>query len=308
MSLLTIAFTLCISCSDDDNPVDQGNNTTFTPRGMVKIAAAGKTFQMGDAAGLADEAPVHSVSFTKDYWMDTTEVTQGKYNALMKQFYTAYTTPSWHAPYGVGDDYPAYEVYWGDAVLYCNALSRRDGLDTVYTYSAINGTPGNLCELENVVENFAKNGYRLPTEAEWEYACRAGSTTDFFWGKEDYPFPETPGDSLEVNRYAVWHGNSWQFGAGEPQFGVHPVGSTTANGYGLYDMAGNVYEWCNDWYGEYSDTSAVDPHGPSNGDWHSVRGGSWGSYSMYLRSANRTFMVPDYLYYFIGFRAVLPVQ
>jgi len=312
-------FLLCIiaillsffffSCDNDNNPTN-GGNQTFTPDGMVLINSKNASFQMGSENGYDDEMPVHTVSFTYNFWMDTTEVTQADYDAVMKDIYTGqgYTTPSWSATYGVGDDYPAYEVFWGDAVLYCNARSKLDGLDTVYTYTEINGVPGNLSELEGVVIDFAKHGYRLPTEAEWEYAGKAGSVSDFFWNKDYDPYPATPIDTSEVNNYAIWFGNSWIYGSDFEEFGTQPVAGRSPNAYGLYDMAGNVYEWCNDWYGEYAADAATDPNGPETGDMRILRGGSWGNQANLLRSANRTFFVPDYSYYFIGFRVVLPVN
>ncbi|MBU0509003.1 formylglycine-generating enzyme family protein [bacterium] len=306
ITILMTSLVVLTSCSDDDSPenVPEG----FTPAGMARVSAMNRSFQMGCADGLADELPVHTVSFSRDFWMDSTEITQGRYNSLMAQSYAAYTTPSWNATYGLGTAYPAYHVYWGDAVLYCNARSRRDGLDSVYTYTAIVGTPGNMCELQNVTADFSKNGYRLPTEAEWEYACRGGSNADFFWGKDYDPYPATAADSAEIDGYAVWYANAWVFGADTTAFGTHLVASKTPNTFGLFDMAGNVYEWCNDWYGEYGSASVTDPMGADSGDWHCLRGGSWGSNAVHLRSTNRTFSVPDYEYYFIGFRVVLPVR
>lgn len=304
--IIAITAALLISCSDKDsttNPPD-----TFTPHGMVLIPAAGISFSMGSTEGFDDETPVHTVTFAKNFWMDTTEVTQADYEAVMSDAYTTYETPSWHDPYGVGSAYPSYYMTWGDAALYCNARSLRDGLDTVYTYSEIVGAPGNMCELTDVATNFDASGYRLPTEAEWEFACRGGTTTDFYWGKDFDPYPETPADSAEIDANTIWYMNSWQYGAGESEFGTHQVASKLANPYGLYDMAGNLYEWCNDWYGEYSSTSATDPTGPDSGEWHSIRGGSWGNHTRYLRSANRTFFIPDYTYYFVGFRVVVPEQ
>jgi formylglycine-generating enzyme len=301
-----VSVILFISCGENDESTNTPQG--FIPPGMALIHADGQSFQMGSTTGSEDELPVHTVSFTHDFWMDSTEVTQGDYDSFMTESYIGYTSPSWHSPYGIGQEYPAYATNWGDAILYCNARSRLDGLDSVYTYSSINGTPGNMCELQGVVIDYAKSGYRLPTEAEWEYACRGGITADYYWGKDYNPYPATAADSTEINGYAVWSENSWVFGADASEFGTHPVASKTPNPYGLHDMVGNVFEWCNDWYGDYSSTAATDPTGPDSGEFHRLRGGSWGNDAFYLRSSNRAFANPDYIYYFIGFRVVLPVD
>ena len=299
--LITAVF---ISCSEDDsNPV----NTTEGPQysgSMVRIEAGGSSFQMGSENGNADEQPVHTVNFTCDFWMDTVEVTQADYEELMSVSYDGYFTPEWQEAYGLGDEFPVYSVYWGDAVLYCNARSRAEGLDSVYTYTDIFGAPGCLCQLGGVSAGLTKNGYRLPTEAEWEYACRAGSATDFYWGQDYDPYPATADDSLEISNCAVWSGNSWDIDAEDPAFGNQICGGKTPNDYGLYDMAGNVYEWCHDLYGAYTADTKTDPSGPETGGWNVVRGGSWGTGAYYLRSANRTFTTPDYQFFFLGFRCV----
>ncbi|MCF7809631.1 formylglycine-generating enzyme family protein [bacterium] len=263
---------------------------------------------MGSTEGFSDEAPVHQVNFTQDFWMGNTEVTQAQYDDVMDEAFAEYFTPTWRETYGVGDDYPAYELEWGDAVLYCNALSVREGFDTVYTYSTINGSPGGLCGLSDVQTDFTKNGYRLPTEAEWEFACRGNTDKDFYWGKDFDPYPASASDSAEIGEYAVWSANSWSFGIDDnDNYGNHPVASKLPNSYGLYDMSGNVYEWINDWFEDYTSAAVVDPTGGEN-TWHFVRGGCWGNSPTYLRCTNRTFDCPGYYYAYVGFRVVRSVQ
>jgi formylglycine-generating enzyme required for sulfatase activity len=256
---------------------------------------------MGSAAGSDNELPVHGVTFSHDIWMSETEVTQADYDALMSASYDGYFTPSWNATYGAGDDYPAYEVSWSDAVLYCNARSRAEGLDSVYTYIEITGTPGSLSELVGVTADLSRNGYRLPTEAEWEFAYRGGVMQDYYWGADYDPYPATAADSLDFDDHAVWYGNSWVMDV-DLGYGTHPVRSKPANPYGLYDMAGNVYEWCHDWFGDYASTAQTDPVGPDSGEYHTLRGGSWANLPIYLRATNRTFHAPCYYYYLLGFR------
>ncbi len=298
-------FMLISGCTEDaviNDPVN--NEESYLNSGMTLIQAMGNSFIMGSENGESNEQPAHTVSFTYNFWMDTTEVTQGDYETLMGNTYPGFNSPDWHNPFGVGENYPAYAVTWSDAVLYCNARSKRDGLDTLYTYTGISGTWGNGCELSDVDTDYNKDGYRLPTEAEWEFACRAGSTTDYYWGKNYTDYPETSIDTVEINSYAVWSGISWDLSSDDPGFGTHPVASKLPNSYGLYDMVGNSYEWCNDWYVNYSNTDQVDPTGPDSGDYHSTRGGSWGNHASYLRSSSRTFTTPDYFFNFLGFRVM----
>jgi len=301
--LITLLSLIMLSCSDDDDTTEIYN----TMPGMVLIEAGDAQFEMGSETDFEDESPVHNVNFGRDFWMDESEVTQAEYDSVMTIAYADYISPDWNNPYGVGDEYPAYTLEWGDAVLYCNALSRFAVLDSVYSYTSIIGTPGNLCELEDVTSDITKSGYRLPTEAEWEFACRGNTTTDFYWGKDHDPYPATAADSTEFNNYAVWYGNSWEYGGDDPLYGTHQVKSGLPNAYGLYDMSGNLWEWCHDWYGAYTAGSQIDPTGPESGSWHAIRGGSWANHAEYLRATNRTFYAPCYYYYLIGFRTVLPV-
>jgi len=299
---------LFIACSEDSTTTSPENIEPEDMEGMVLIPSKDISFSMGSENGRSDELPVHTVNFTYNFWIDSTEVTQKQYDDVMSQSYQNYLKPEWHDPYGYGDNYPCYTIYWEDAVLYCNALSIQNGYDTVYTYSSITGSPGRFCQLNDLSSDLSKNGYRLPTEAEWEFACRAGSVTDFFWNKNMESYPETSQDSSEVSSHTVWYANSWDYGADDNRFGTHQVASNNPNAFGLFDMSGNVYEWCHDWYGAYQAGSATDPSGPISGDWHIVRGGSWGNHSNFLTSANRTFNVPAYQYYFLGFRTVIPEQ
>ena len=228
--------------------------------------------------------PAHAVTISS-FYMDTIDVTQGDYQALTN------VNPS----YFKGEARrPVENVTWFDAVLYCNARSRHDVLDTVYSYTATVSGAGNRCvKLADLSIDMSKNGYRLPTEAEWEYACRGGTTTPYYWGDDS--------NTVTVAQYAWYNRNS---GAS-----THPVATKPANGFGLYDMVGNVWQWCNDWYGWYGNAAQVDPKGPATGSFRMLRGGAWRSNSgafdnLFLRSAYRFIYLPRDHYLYVGFRCV----
>ena len=177
--------------------------------------------------------------------MDSTPVTQSQYVALMGG------APDWSDNC---DICPKEGVTWFDAALYCNARSKMAGLDTVYTYTRINNaSPETL--LEDLAIDFTKKGYRLPTEAEWEYAARGGTTTAYYWGDES--------DSIIVGKYALPIRWGWEPG---------PVATKRPNAYGLYDMIGNVLQWTNDWYGVYPATPQTNPTGPDSSLYRVARG------------------------------------
>ena len=221
------------------------------PLTMVSIPAG--TFQMGSANTALealfgeDAEPVHSVTLGA-FTMSQTLITQEQYQAVMG------INPAY---YDSGMAWPVEQVSWYDAALFCNALSKLAGKDTVYNYTGTMGT--------TVVINYSKNGYRLPTEAEYEYASRAGTTTDYYWGR-NYPLT-THADTLAIDSNAVWYYNS-------PN-STQPVATKKPNAYGLYDMSGNLWEFCNDWYGNYSSGSQTNPTGAASGYFHVLRGGSW---------------------------------
>jgi formylglycine-generating enzyme required for sulfatase activity len=278
-----IFIILSFSCAKKSTEPDKGNNTTdTTPHGMKLIP--GGSFQMGSNSGSADEKPIHSV-FISSFYMDSNEVTQADYLELMNVNPSSYT----------GDlNRPIENVTWFDAVLYCNKRSKLKGLDTVYNYMNVGSCSSdvNCCGLDSITINYTKHGYRLPTEAEWEYACRAGAISDYYWGT----------DTSQANKYEWYANNSG--------LSTHPVSKKLPNAFGLYDMSGNVQEWCNDWFSPtyYSNSSSYNPQGPVSGDCRVFRGGSydWSVEGLQLYIRRNDF--PFERWSALGFRCVLPAQ
>jgi len=198
-------------------------------------------------------------------------------------------------------DDPMVEVSWYGAVAYCNWRSSAEGYEACYNLSTW------VCD-------FSKHGYRLATEAEWEYAARGGENSPYYrfpWGDtishSQANYSACPGTyTYDVSPTHGYHPD-WDVG-GYPHTSV--VGSFSANGYGLYDIAGNVWEWCNDWYNSnYYDLSPYDnPTGPASGTGRVLRGGGWFSFSSLCRVANRNDNVPGLRYYNVGFRIVLVLE
>ncbi|MGD9202101.1 MAG: SUMF1/EgtB/PvdO family nonheme iron enzyme, partial [Chitinispirillia bacterium] len=244
---------------------------------MVLIPSKGKTFQMGQEYN-SKASPVHNVKFTKNFFMSKTEITQKEFVSMLNM------NPS---PIK-NDNYPVYNCNWFDAVYYCNARSKSENRDTVYSYSLIGGTIGYQCFMKDVRIDYTKKGYRLPTESEWEFACRAGSSTKFYWG-------------TAVNGSYLWYRNNSQ---SRPR----PVGSKLPNAFGLYDMSGNVKEWCNDWFDTYTAVDKVDPTGPDRSNPYLrrvVRNGSYYDVADSSSSYSRSNLEPNKLSTKTGFRVVI---
>jgi formylglycine-generating enzyme required for sulfatase activity len=221
--------------------------------GALVLVPAG-TFTMGNSAGRPDEAPRHAVSVGA-FYLDRYPVTQELYEKVMGVNPSKRKQPQ----------APVERTQWTDAVRFCNRCSELEGLTPCY-------------DLGTWECNFDADGYRLPTEAEWEYACRAGGTGKYCCGDDDKELP----------RYAWFKPHS----QGKPQ----PVGTKQPNRWGLYDMHGNVWQWCNDWYGEtyYQESPPDNPHGPATGKMRVLRGGAWDRSADNCRSACRHKEFPVY--------------
>ena len=236
---------------------------------MVKIPAG--SFTMGSSTGdilkIPQETP-HRVTLTRDYWMGKYEVTQAQWKAVMGN------NPSRFE----GDNRPVTRISWNDAKKFCNKLNKK------YADKLPAG-----CKFD------------LPTEAQWEYACRAGTTTALNNGTNLTSMTGTCSNLNEVG----WYGKN-------RKSMMHPVGQKRPNNWGLYDMHGNVWEWCRDWYADYPNYPngrVTDPVGPSSGSSRVVRGGSCYDIAAICRSSFRLYWEPEFRSYNIGFRlALVPVQ
>jgi formylglycine-generating enzyme required for sulfatase activity len=239
------------------------------------VNVPGGTFIMGDTRGVgySDELPTHSVTLSS-FYIGEYEVTQAEYSQYMQP------AASWTSSLGLGDTYPAYYVSWYAILKYCNLRSIAEGLTPCYTISgstnpaAWGAVPAySNATWDAAICNWSANGYRLPTEAEWEYAARgATNNPDYLYSGSD-----------DVGSVA------WYIGNNTPN-GTKSVGTKAPNGIGTHDMSGNLLEWCWDWYGSYSSAPQTNPTGPSSGAYpfRLLRGGYWNITATGCRVSVRT--------------------
>ncbi len=217
---------------------------------------------------------LHKVTLTRDFFMGRYEVTQELYQAITG------VNPSYNNTCGTC---PVERISWSDAVRFCNAASQRAGLAPAYDLS--NGS---------LQLNMDAPGYRLPTEAEWEYACRAGTNTIFPYGNC------LSSSQANFNAYLPQPGCSSGLFRGQSI----PVGSFSANGWGLYDMIGNINEYCWDWYADYSAEDQIDPMGSIDSGLQVLRGGGFSIFGPRCQSGSRHPMQPEMALDFMGLRMV----
>ena len=220
-----------------------------------------------------DEKPVHQVTLTTPFYIGIFQVTNAQYEEFQPAHNELRGLPnmgSQASPYtgfSQDDDEAVVFVDWHDATRFCEWLSEKEGIP-----------------------------YRLPTEAEWEYVCRAGTTTHFHTG-------DTLPSEFHKNVGESWYPDAGRSRGAEEVMPLH-VGQTPPNAWGVYDMHGNVEEWCQDWYGVYEPHPQADPVGAETGLYRVTRGGSHSTLLCYLRSANRMAAVPEDKHWYIGFRVV----
>ena len=222
-----------------------------TKMGIEMVKIPGGWFEMGSKRGEADESPAHKV-WVDSFLMDKYELTQEQYVKLVGANPSSFTEAR----------RPVDTITWIHAVLYCNLRSRAEGLESCYDE-----------ESETWQCDFQASGYRLPTEAEWEYACRAGAETEHYFGR----------DPSALKKFGWYIDNSFKK--------THSVGKKRPNRWGLHDMYGNVAEWCNDVYDTnyYKRSPSKNPRGPEEGDIKVLRGGGWQDSADCLRSSWRAY-------------------
>lgn len=272
----------------EENTMNMGDkeitDMTYVPENFVLIE--GGTFEMGspDTENWRSEDETQHTVIVSDFYMSIYEVTQAEYAEVTGNNPSSFS----------GENLPVENVTWMDAVRYCNALSEREGLEPAY-----------IIDGATITWNRSADGYRLPTEAEWEYACRAGTTTPFN--------TENSISAEEANYYGHYpyeiEGNYFSQGNLETKPGEYrqttvDVDSFSPNKWGLYNMHGNVGEWVWDYYGVYGTEEQTDPAGAESGTLRVYRGGGWNDFAKNMRSAYRATLAEDKGSFNIGIRLV----
>lgn len=283
----------------DPNPPD---GMAFIPAGSFMMGA---TTNMGHES-YSGETPQHT-AYVSAFYMDKYEVTKALWDEVVA--WNGGNGNGYESGSGLGKaaNHPVHTVTWYDVVKWCNARSQKEGLVPCYYTDAGLGTIYKTGQVAPYV-NWGANGYRLPTEAEWEKAARGGAS--------GHRFPWSDSDTIQHSRANYRSSTNYAFDTSltrgyHPMFATNsmthtsPVGYFAPNGYGLYDMAGNVSEWCWDWFGsEYSSSSpSSDPRGPTSGSNRVLRGGSWDGNALGCRTADRNNgRTPTIRYSYVGFR------
>ena len=265
---VAVSFLISVGTNGDPSAQERRLKTSTIPfksgGALTLVSIPAGSFTMGSADREDDERPVHTVTLDA-FEMSATEITQGQYREITGENPSSFT----------GDDrLPVDKVTWQDAVRFCNKLSVREDLERCYDETTW------TCD-------FSKNGFRLPTEAEWEYACRAGTSTKYYTG-------DTEQDLARAGWYGYDEGNSAEK--------THPVGQKEPNAWGLCDMHGNILEWTHDGFSDYSGEPQTNPAGPDRASYCVLRGGSWFNKASYCTSTFRINDRADRTSYFTGFR------